>query len=363
MNEKVFDISAHNGFLTVENFKHAKAEGYTTVIIRAGYGSDISQQDTKFCTNIVNAHLAGLNIGIYWFAYAIDVASAITEANICAKVIEPYRAFITYPIYYDYEYDSVRYYTQLKGIAPSTTLINCIMDTFMQQIITYKYMVGYYANLDYMRNIISAYTKQKYPNLWLADYSGGTEYPCQMQQTSSSGHITGINSRLDIGTIFTPYAPVRTLATPVDIKPTDQPVDVFYTTRTTRGAWLGVIKNTTDFSGRYDSTPITDIALRVSKGSIKYRVHSISHGWLGWITGYSTTDSSKYAGDRTPIDALEIYYYTPSDIRPFKRAIYHVGTPQRYYSWQHDTDTDKGQDGYAGIMGVPITRIQIYIGS
>lgn len=363
MSEKVFDISAHNGLLTLENFKQAKAEGYTTVIIRAGYGNDISQQDTKFSTNIINAHLAGLNIGIYWFAYAINAASAITEANVCAKIIEPYRAYINYPIYYDYEYDSVRYYTQLVGSKPSATFINYIMDAFMQQILSYKYMVGYYANLDYMRNVISPNIKQKYPNLWLADYTKGPDYPCQMQQTSSSGHITGIKSRLDIGTIFTPYTSVYTPVKSTNLKPTNQPVDVFYTTRTALGTWFKVVKNTTDFSGRYDSTPITDIALRVSKGSVKYRVHSIKYGWLGWVTGYSLTDGFKYAGNRTPIDALEIYYYTPSDIRPLKQAIYRVGTSKAYYNWQHDTNTDKGQDGYAGIFGTPITRIQIYIGS
>lgn len=367
MNEKVFDISAHNGLLTIENFKQAKAEGFTTVIIRAGYGNDISQKDTKFVSNITNAHIAGLNIGIYWFSYAISEADAITEADLCTQILEPYKAFLTYPIYFDYEYDSVNYYTKVKGIPPTSDLINKIMDAFMQRIICHKYPTGYYANLDYMRHIINTTIKDKYPNLWLADYSGLPDYPCQMQQTGSTGHITGISCRLDIGVIFKSFG---IKVSPVIPKPpivsSNTQVDIIYNVRTAHG-WCGNVKNLTDFAGNTKfysgnaSTIITDVTMHVSKGSIKYRVHSMKSGWLGWVTGFDTFDSNKYAGNHTPIDAIEIYYYTPKSIRPAKRAIYHTSGRHDYFSWQHDTETTGKQDGYAGKLGEPMKRLQIYI--
>ena len=52
-----------------------------------------------------------------------------------------------------------------------------------------------------------------------------------------------------------------------------------------------------------------------------------------------------------------VYYNTPPNIRPFKKAKYRVNN----YGWQYDNETTKGQDGYAGVYGVNATKIQIII--
>ena len=58
-----------------------------------------------------------------------------------------------------------------------------------------------------------------------------------------------------------------------------------------------------------------------------------------------------------PIDRVEVYYYTPDNIRPFKKAKYKVNN----YSWQYDNEKTNGQDGYAGVRGINVTKFQIII--
>ena len=101
--------------------------------------------------------------------------------------------------------------------------------------------------------------------------------------------------------------------------------------------------------------------------AIKYRVH-VNSGWLGFIDSRNTDINdyyNGYAGNDTPVDAVEIYYYTPDDIinsSGYHYAFYRVSPVNRdYYSLQKDNSTDNGMDGYAGIVGHFIDRIQIDI--
>ena len=66
--------------------------------------------------------------------------------------------------------------------------------------------------------------------------------------------------------------------------------------------------------------------------------------------------------DSLEIDAVEVYYYTPDSIRPYKKAKYRVApVGGSYYPWQYDNETGNGQDGYAGAFGKPIGKLQIVI--
>lgn len=137
----------------------------------------------------------------------------------------------------------------------------------------------------------------------------------------------------------------------------NEAVNVYYKVKTQAHGWLPEVKNLEDYAG-YKNSAITGLAIKVDKGSIKYRVHVKGGSWLGWITKYDINDyHSGYAGNNKPIDAIQVYYYTPNSIRPYKKAKYKVNN----YSWQHDTDTDKGQDGYAGLFGKNVTKFQITI--
>lgn len=136
-----------------------------------------------------------------------------------------------------------------------------------------------------------------------------------------------------------------------------QNVNVFYKVRTKENGWLSEVKNLEDYAG-YNSNPITDVAIKVDRGSVRYRVHVKGKVWLPYVTGYDVNNSyNGYAGNSSVIDAIEVYYYTPEDIRPYKRAKYRVNN----YSWQYDNERSNGQDGYAGVLGSNVTKFQIII--
>ena len=136
--------------------------------------------------------------------------------------------------------------------------------------------------------------------------------------------------------------------------PRSNNVNVYYRVRTVKHGWLPEVKNLEDYAG-WENSPITDIAIRVDRGSIRYRVHVKGGNWLPYVTGYDINDiSNGYAGNGKVIDAVEVYYYTPDDIRPFKRAKYKVNE----YPWQYDNEQDTRQDGYAGAFGVNVTKLR-----
>lgn len=134
-------------------------------------------------------------------------------------------------------------------------------------------------------------------------------------------------------------------------------VNVYYRVKTQKHGWLPEVKNLEDYAG-WENSPIVGVAIKVDKGSIKYRVHEKGGSWLGWINSYNINNiKSGWAGNNKPIDAIQVYYYTPSNIRPYKEAKYKVNN----YGWQHDTETSNDQDGYAGLYGVTATKFQINI--
>lgn len=140
-------------------------------------------------------------------------------------------------------------------------------------------------------------------------------------------------------------------------QPSNNTVNVYYKVKTVKHGWLPEVKNLTDFAG-YENSPITGVAIKVDRGSIKYRVHIKNGGWLPYVTGYNTNDlNNGYAGNGKVIDAIEVYYYTPNDIRPYKKAKYKVND----YSYQYDNEKSNNQDGYAGVFGVDMVKFQIVI--
>ena len=147
-------------------------------------------------------------------------------------------------------------------------------------------------------------------------------------------------------------------ANKINNESTSNEVNVYYRVKTQKHGWLSEVKNLEDYAG-WENSPIIGLAIRVDKGSIKYKVHIKGGNWLPYVTGYNINDfNNGFAGDgNNIIDAVEVYYFTPNDIRPYKKAKYKVNN----YDWQYDNEKTNGQDGYAGLMGVPATKFQITI--
>jgi N-acetylmuramoyl-L-alanine amidase CwlA len=134
-------------------------------------------------------------------------------------------------------------------------------------------------------------------------------------------------------------------------------VNVYYRVKTQKHGWLSEVKNLNDYAG-WENSPIIGVAIKVDKGSIRYRVHIKGGQWLAYVTGYDINNlMNGYAGNNLAIDLIEAYYYTPSNIRPYKKIKYRVnGLP-----WQYDNEKKNGQDGYAGIIGKNITKLEMII--
>lgn len=158
------------------------------------------------------------------------------------------------------------------------------------------------------------------------------------------------------GEKLNPY-PYLTHSLPSTTTPSNQNVNVYYRVKTQKHGWLPEVKNLDDYAG-YQNSPVTSVAIKVSQGTIKYRVHNKGGKWLPYVTGYNINEfTNGYAGNNNIIDAIEIYYYTPNNIRPYKKARYKVNG----YPYQYDNERKNGMDGYAGVIGVPITTLQIKV--
>jgi len=361
---KGIDVST---FQKSVDWQQVKADGVRFAILRAGFGD--GNQDVMFESHMKGALDAGLDVGIYWFLYSLSAEEARQEARKCLKILEPYKGKINYPIYADYEYDSDRY-AQEQGVAVTKAFRTDCIVAFCEEIESSGWYAGWYANLDYIRNQVDMNRLKRY-DLWLADYTGGPDYDCGMQQYTSSGQVSGITGGVDCNTAFRDY-PTRIRdkgcnflkpESPAGSKPQPETpaTQAVYRVRTTKGSWLPEVTGLEDYAG-LPGCAVTNVAIKVNFGSVKYRVHVRGGGWLSWITGYDLNDAYGYAGNGKPIDAIQVYYYTPEGVRPYRKAKYRVSPLNgSYWPWQHDTETTGGQDGYAGSFGRQIDRFQLEI--
>ena len=139
--------------------------------------------------------------------------------------------------------------------------------------------------------------------------------------------------------------------------PKDNTINVFARGYTKEDGWLPEVKNNNDYVG-YKNHALRYLAIGTNIGYLKYRITTITGKVLPWVTGYNINDLvNGCAGNGEPIATVEVYFYTPDSIRPYKKAKYKVND----YDWQYDTETSNGQDGYAGVKGVVATKFEIVI--
>lgn len=191
---KGIDVSYHQGVI---DWGKVKNDGVEYAIIRAGYGK--STKDKQFENNVKGCITHNIPIGVYWFLYCTDVASAIANANKFAAIIEPYKDKITHKVWCDYEYDSDEYSIK-KGVKQTNTSRTKIVKVFCNRMKELGYDVGVYANRDYLENKFDSL--KEYP-LWFARYSETKgNYDCYMWQNSSKGSVDGISGNVDMNILY-----------------------------------------------------------------------------------------------------------------------------------------------------------------
>ena len=350
---KVVDVSTWQGKI---NWDEAKKH-IDGVIIRCGYGDDIgSQDDEQFLRNISECERLAIPHGVYLYSYATNEAHMQSEVNHILRLIKGRK--LQFPVYIDLEDEALRPYFNAE-------LFRRMGDRIEEA----GYWFGVYANLDWFRNTIGnsldRFTK------WVAQYNSKCDYTGghDMWQYTNQGTVPGIGSgNIDMNECYRDFPKEITSGREEVEKPTENKpekvnknFDAFIRARTQKHGWLPEVKNLEDFAG-FEESPITDIAIRVSAGSVKYRVHVIGAEWLPYVTGYNINDHvNGYAGNGKSIDAIEVYFYTP-DGYVVKRAKYRIAPCSgSYYPYQYDNETGNGQDGYAGVFGVKIGKVQLCI--
>lgn len=344
---KGIDVSSHQAAIDWNKVK----EQIDFAIIRLGYGDNItSQDDSEFLNNVASCISNNIPFGVYLYSYAKNLTgpeSIQSEIEHCKRLLNKI-SIKPFCVYIDMEDNSTIY---LK----KEVLTNYALE-FCKQITSIGYKVGVYANEFWFNNYLDTKEiKEQGYSIWVAKYSSnkpdiGVNY--DIWQYSSTYIVNGIIGNVDMNEMINDIIGNR------ENTPSNSNVNVFYRVKIQKYSWLSEVKNLEDYAG-WKNSPITGLAIKVDKGSIKYRVHLKGKGWLGYVTGYNINDiKNGYAGTgKNIIDAIEVYYYTPDNIRPYKKAKYKVNN----YSWQYDNEKTNGQDGYAGKFGVSATKFQIII--
>lgn len=197
---KGIDVSKYNGDI---NWEKVKDDGVKFVILRAGYGS--STIDERFEEYIKGAIKENIDVGVYWFSYAISEEKARLEAIKCMEVISQYKDKIIYPVFYDFEYDSVRYAKE-QGVNINKTKATAFAYAFLKEIEKERYIPGLYTNIDFSNNYYFKNIQREY-DLWIAQYNSRCTYsePHVMWQYSDTGKISGISGDVDLDYCYKKY--------------------------------------------------------------------------------------------------------------------------------------------------------------
>lgn len=185
------DISYHNGDLNL-----AKMD-VDFVIVRAGYGK--GNKDKKFADYMKQLSKTKKKVGIYWFSYAYTEKMAEAEARACLKIIKNYD--IDYPIFFDWEYDSMRYAKE-KGIKVTASLICKMTDRFCKTIQSAGYETGYYFNKEYYDKYYKSFSLQHSTYYtWFARYNktmGTMPVNIDIWQFTENGVVSGSSKKFDV---------------------------------------------------------------------------------------------------------------------------------------------------------------------
>ena len=182
------------------NWDKAKDE-IDFAIVRLGFGQKSLDKQAK--RNISELNRLGIHYGVYWFSYAYTVEMAQNEAKSVIAYLKEVGANLSYPVYFDWEYDS-RKTAAGKGVNVSNTLLRNMAVAFCEEIRAAGYYPGIYANPDYINSYFGEEIFKKY-DLWLAHYTDKTSREVNLWQYSSKGRVAGIDGNVDMNKCMVDY--------------------------------------------------------------------------------------------------------------------------------------------------------------
>lgn len=125
----------------------------------------------------------------------------MAEAQFCISQVKKAGLGKDIYIFADFEYDTVNK-AKKAGVTLGKAECNKFTEIFCSYVKSQGYKTGIYTNIDYYKNWYSKSLLSKYP-VWLADYEGGPDFACIIQQFTSSGRVAGISGNVDMDHWYT----------------------------------------------------------------------------------------------------------------------------------------------------------------
>lgn len=119
--------------------------------------------------------------------------------------IQAYKGYINYPVFYDFEYDSVRY-AESRGVTINKDNATMFAYSFLQEIENGGYIPGLYTNIDFSNNYFTIDLQRSY-DVWIAQYSSRNLYSeyYTIWQYTNEGRVDGINGNVDLNYAYKDY--------------------------------------------------------------------------------------------------------------------------------------------------------------
>lgn len=189
------DVSEHQGNV---DWQQLKDSGFRFAFIRLGYrgyGQEGSLRlDQEFHRNIQNAQAAGFDVGVYFFAQAINEEEAREEAAFVLENLKGYT--LQLPVVYDPESildDEAR----TDNVTGEQFTKNT--EVFCSSIADAGYNPMIYANMLWEAFKLDLEQLSEYP-VWYADYEPApqTPYYFDFWQYTNKGNVPGIEGNADL---------------------------------------------------------------------------------------------------------------------------------------------------------------------
>ncbi len=193
--KKVIDISEHNKTVDWDTVK--KQGDVDMVILRLGYGSELSQEDKQFARNVKELKRLNIPFAVYLYSYSESKIDAIAEAQNVHNILSKYGISKNTEIYYDLEHFTIGG----QYIDVSKKQYEQIVTGFMQKIHSLGYKNAYvYSYKSYLETVLNSPIILPYVK-WVAQYNEECTYTGTSYwgwQYTSNGSIPGISGRVDL---------------------------------------------------------------------------------------------------------------------------------------------------------------------
>ena len=197
---------------TSVDYKTVKKNGISFVMIKLGNAKNTGLTiDPLFDKHYRDATAAGLNIGVYVYAYCTTTANATKCALQTISALKTRKCVLTYPVAFDMEFEPA--YIKSTSLAAANTAINI---AFLDQIKKSGYMPMIYTCPGMAASFLNMDKLTKY-ECWVAQYSIKLtfKYPCGIWQYNVAGDahwdlfkmksVPGVSGTCDCDYVYKDY--------------------------------------------------------------------------------------------------------------------------------------------------------------